>query len=162
MSLAFAHLRLGRLLPRSIKQEKWGSTRRASGDGTVPYESLRFPLAWVGAEGTDIENHELLNLEHRTMLADTSFISYVIHSVCKKAPVELSTGSLEKVGTRLTRVDDSRPGSGRSAKTKSMPLSPSPPEGGKKGSALRKVQTSSVSATVTNGQGDSSRDRLSP
>lgn len=59
--------------------------RYVSGDGTVPYESLRYPAMWIDDDtDTDIITVEMPGLEHRSMLAEDAFIGYVIRALCEK------------------------------------------------------------------------------
>jgi hypothetical protein len=45
----------------------------ASGDGTVPYVSLRHSATWDGQNGVSAQNIELRGVEHRAILADKKF-----------------------------------------------------------------------------------------
>jgi len=55
-----------------------------SGDGTVPYASLRFPMTWKATHGTDVMCVELEGLEHREMLQEHAFHHALIEYLCTK------------------------------------------------------------------------------
>ncbi|KNC81831.1 hypothetical protein SARC_05868 [Sphaeroforma arctica JP610] len=64
-------------------QKQRDGTRKCSGDGTVTYQSLSYPLNWEDNEKTTVENHEFEDMEHRAMLADPRLHEVLIKHVCK-------------------------------------------------------------------------------
>eukprot|EP00124_Ichthyophonus_hoferi_P004326 Ihof_evm2s462 gene=Ihof_evmTU2s462 len=61
-----------------------GEQVTSSGDGTVPYQSLRFPGTWKGIPGLCVDITEHAGMKHREMLDDPVFHDDVINYCCAR------------------------------------------------------------------------------
>eukprot|EP01048_Picozoa_sp_COSAG05_P002271 COSAG05_NODE_89_length_20177_cov_197.003586_5_plen_1527_part_00 len=81
------HTNQSTVLPSETRRQLRDTRRRAqviaSGDGTVPYMSLRHSITWNGRNGVKAQNVELRGVEHREILRSKAFHSVAGQYLCE-------------------------------------------------------------------------------
>ena len=68
---------------RQLRDTRGRAEVIASGDGTVPYLSLRHSITWNDRNGVQAENVELKGVEHREILRSKEFHSVAGQYLCE-------------------------------------------------------------------------------